>query len=383
MLPRLALLPVFAEEQWPSMDLCAEMLLRHLQGDAGAGLDVHWYQPQYRRRFGRLPWLGRRKVAVNADRLLNRQWYYSRAVRGLSGSFDLFHVCDHSYANLVHALPPERTGVFCQDLETFRCVLDPQGHPRPRWFRAQTRRILRGLQEAAVVFHSTALVRKEIERYGLVRPERLVAAPLGVAPEFSHPLTPEEARGLLPAQLQGSPFLLHVGSCIPRKRMDVLLDTFAAARAAVPGLKLVKVGGPWTAEQRAMIDRLGLAGAVVQLTGLVRAQIAALYNQAALVLLPSDAEGFGLPVIEALASGGVVVASDIEVLREVGGAAVVYCPPGNAEAWTGTVVRLLNEPATAPEAEVRRAQAAKFSWDNHARIIAATYRRLAEGTCAA
>ncbi len=380
--PRLVLLPVFTEEQWPSMDLCAEMLRRHLQSDPTTGLAVEHYQPRYRRRFGRLPWLGRKKTAVNADRLINRMWYYPRAVRGLRAAYDCFHVCDHSYANLVHALPAARTGVYCQDLETFRCLLDPARHPRPRWFRAQTRRILAGLQQAAAVFHSTALVRKEIEQYGLVAPERLVHAPLGVAAEF-RPLGPDAARGLLPAPVNSAPFLLHVGSCIPRKRMDVLLDVFAAVRAARPGLLLVKVGGPWTAEQRAQIDRLGLGGVIIQLTGLLRPQIAALYNQAALVLLPSDAEGFGLPVIEALASGGVVVASDIEVLREVGGAAVVYCPAGDAEAWAATVTRLLSGAAMAPPLGIRQAQAAMFSWDNHARIIAATYRRLAEGPCAA
>ena len=75
---------------------------------------------------------------------------------GLAGDFDLFHVVDHTYAQLVHALPADRTGVYCHDLDAFRCLLEPAADPRPRWFRALARRILTGMQKAAVVFHNSA-----------------------------------------------------------------------------------------------------------------------------------------------------------------------------------------------------------------------------------
>jgi glycosyltransferase involved in cell wall biosynthesis len=179
-------------------------------------------------------------------------------------------------------------------------------------------------------------------------------------------------------RLAEAPFLLHVGSCIPRKRIDVLLDVFAAVRARLPGLYLVKVGGPWSPDQADQLRRLGLAGAVVQLTGLSRGQIAALYRRAAVVLLPSEDEGFGLPVIEALACGAAVVASDLPALREVGGEAVVYCRVADIEAWAGAVCRLLggrDEPARRNRLE----RAAGFTWAAHARVVLGAYRRLAEG----
>lgn len=375
-LRRLAILADYPEEGWPSMDLCAEMLSRGLDDRGMADVRVARVCPAFRRRAGRLPMIGKGGWATNADRLLNRLWDYPRHLRRWSGEFDLFHVCDHSYSHLVHVLPGGRTGVFCHDLDTFRCLLEPGREPRPRWFRVMMRKVLRGMQKAAVVFHTTAAVRRQILDHGLIDPARLVQAPLGVAPEFTpEPVEDLQAAGIL-ASLHGAPFLLHVGSCVPRKRMDVLLDVFARARTRRPGLWLVKVGGPWSAEQRGQIDRLGVGEAIVQVSGLERKAIAALYRRAALVLVPSAAEGFGLPVLEALASGGLVVASDLPALREVGGEAVVYCPVGDVPAWAGVVERLLVTPWEAPGREARLAQARRFSWAAHAWTILDAYRRL-------
>src|SRR5207249_11131609 len=85
---RLAVLPDFAEEQWPSMDLCAEMLCAELRQQLGSER-VHRLLPPYRTRLAALPLLGRISTARNADRLLNRLWYYPRAVRRLRSEFDV------------------------------------------------------------------------------------------------------------------------------------------------------------------------------------------------------------------------------------------------------------------------------------------------------
>jgi glycosyltransferase involved in cell wall biosynthesis len=370
--PRLAVVCDYPEEGWPSMDLAAEMLLRELRWQRGP-LQAERVCPAFRRRFGRLPWLAGR-AAANADRLLNRLWDYPRHLRRRAGEFDLFHLCDHSYSQLVHALPAGRAGVFCHDLDTFRCLLEPDRERRPRWFRAMARHILLGLEKAAVVFHTTAAVRAEIERHGLLDPARLVQAPLGAAPEFTaEPLEDE------PPPESVAPFVLHVGSCIPRKRIDVLLDVFAAVRARHPDLRLFKVGGPWTAAQREQLDRLGLRGAVTQLTGVGRRVLAVLYRAARLVLLPSEAEGFGLPLVEALACGAAVAASDLPAFREVASDAATYFPAGDVPTWTEGVCRLLADPAASPPRAARLARAARFSWANHARVIAGAYGRLLRG----
>ena len=359
------------------MDLCAEMLLGHLDAASDGLLHAEGICPPFRHRFSRLPLFGGRRSAFNADRLLNRHFdypaYLTRVRRGHAG-FDAFHVVDHSYAQLVHALPPDRTGAYLHDLDAFRSLLEPQRELRPRWYRLMMRRVLTGLQKAKLVFYSTQAVRAQVERHGLLDPARLVYAPYGVCPEFTaeEPEPPPK----LPAGIEGGPFLLHVGSCNPRKRIDVLLDVFAAVRARRPELRLVKVGGQWAEEHRRRIDRLGLAPALHHLHGIDRLTLAALYRRAALVLQPSEAEGFGIPVAEALACGAAVVASDLPVLREVGGDVAVYCPIGDVSAWCDTVTRLLDSPASAPPRPARVAHAARFSWAAQAQTIASAYLRL-------
>jgi glycosyltransferase involved in cell wall biosynthesis len=367
---RLAVIRDFPEEGWPSMDLCADMLLAHLPDGP---LRADPVCCRFRRRLGRVPGLRRLRAAFSADRLLNRYWDYPRHLRRLAGGFDLFHVCDHSYAHLALALPPGQAGVYCHDLDAFRCLFGPGAPRRSRWRRALARRTLRGLQRAAVVFHSTEAVRRQLEVHGLVDPGRLVKAPYGVAPEFT--AAPGSGGNEGPAAVPG-PYLLHVGSCIPRKRIDVLLEVFARVRRGRPELRLVQVGGEWTLAQRSQLGRLGVAGAVRQFRGLSREAVAGLYRGAALVLQPSEAEGFGLPVIEALACGAAVLASDLEVLREVGGPAAVYRPVGDVGVWAEAVAGLLDRPQDAPARATRLARAAVFSWAAHAQTIGGAYRRL-------
>jgi glycosyltransferase involved in cell wall biosynthesis len=379
-LPRLALIADFPEEGWPSMDLAAEMLLREAQARHAAVVRVERVCPAFRRRLTRLPWFSRRNTAVNADRLLNRFWDYPHHLRRRRGEFDYFHVCDHSYSQVGLELPPERFGVFCHDLDTFRCLLAPEQERRPAWFRLMARRILRGFQRAAVVFHTTGAVRRAIERHGLIESSRLVQAPYGVAAE--HTATPrgDDDATLATLGLGDEPFLLHVGSCIPRKRIDVLLDLFATLRPSFPQLRLVKVGDPWTPAQLEQLRRLRIEDGVIHLGTLTRHPIATLYRRAALVVLPSEAEGFGLPVIEALACAAPVLASDLPTLREVGGAAALYCPVGDVPSWTHTAARVLVDSTTAPPRDARIAQAARFTWTAHAETILGAYRRLAGGT---
>jgi len=103
------------------------------------------------------------------------------------------------------------------------------------------------------------------------------------------------------------------------------------------------------------------------------------------LLHTAGAEGFGLPVIEALACGCPVVASDIPVLREVAGTAATYCPVAEIDAWRDAVTRLLRENANQPEQWRARCnhgleQAARFSWAENARLTARVYQNLRKAT---
>ena len=154
--PRIGLICDFVEENWPSMDLVAGMVFDHVSREHASTIDITRICPPLRRRFGRLPGIGNAPALHNADRLLNRFVDYSRWLKPQVADFDLFHLIDHSYSQLVHDLPPGRTVVTCHDLDTFRCVLEPEREPRPRWFRAMTGRILSGFRKASHVIADSA-----------------------------------------------------------------------------------------------------------------------------------------------------------------------------------------------------------------------------------
>jgi glycosyltransferase involved in cell wall biosynthesis len=371
---KLALLMDPREEGWPSMDLVGEALQEGLSAWRSE-VAVTGVRPSMPRLVQRLPGVPGR-TAFNVDRLLTRFGAYP--VRALleRGRYDAFHVVDHSYAQLVHALPTRRTGVYCHDLDTFRSVLEPDREPRPAWFRLMARTTLRGLERAALVFHGTQAVRSELLAHGVVDPSRLVWAPPGVSPEYSPEPSPGDTSESLLTPLGGRPYLLHVGSSIPRKRLDVLFAVFAALRARHPELRLVQQGGALTPTQREQVARLGIGDALLQPPKLDRATLAGLYRGARAVLVPSEAEGFGLPVIEALACGAPVVASALPVLREVGDAACLYCPVGDVEAWVETLDALLSGRHLPPAREARLERARRFTWQAHARTVLEAYQRL-------
>lgn len=382
---RVALLADFVEEGWPSMDLVADMLRVHLAALPEPELQIEMLRPAMQRRFGR----GRAGAAWTLDRLLNRLVEYPRFLRRQRLRFDLFHVVDHSYSQLIHELPAARTVVTCHDLDTFRCLWESGGGRGPI-FRAMTRRILTGLQRAAHVCCDSEATRDEILERRLLPAGRLTVVRLGLRPEFA--VTPDPAGTLRISELIdagnassiGSTVdLLHVGSTSARKRIDVLLETFARVRREIePRARLLRVGGALTPAQQAFAQKLQLpSGSVLTLPFLSPTELAAVYRHAALTLLPSDAEGFGLPVIEALACGSPLLASDLPVLREVGGSAAEYAPVANVEAWVARIRELLAERRAAPAAwEARRTrcreQGRRFSWESTARQTMEIYRRV-------
>ena len=127
------------------------------------------------------------------------------------------------------------------------------------------------------------------------------------------------------------------------------------------------------------MEALGLGDALLQPPRQERPTLAGLYRRARAVLVTSEAEGFGLPVIEALACGAPVVASDLPVLREVGADTCAYCPVGEVPAWVETVDALLTGRQPPPPREARLARAARFTWTAHARTVLDAYLRLLGG----
>jgi len=382
---RLGIVADFPEERWESMDLVAEMVTAELSAMPEAGIRTVPLTPPYRPVFGRL---SGKRLAWNLDRFMNRRWTLPRGVRQAIRRQrpDAVFVVDHSYAHVIPAIRAEGVPVvvMCHDLDAFRDLFAPSRRGwrsgPGRWF---ARPILDGLLRTDRIVTGSNYVRDEfLARFGDRFPaDHVRAIHYGVAPEFLNEPTGVSwpMHGLGDAT---GPLLLHVGSTIPRKRIDVLLDAFAGVKASIPAATLIRVGGRLSDDQSAQAQRLGVATSIREMPRLKREEIAELYRRADVVLVTSDAEGFGLPVAEALACGANVVASDIPVLRETGGNCMTYASVGDPAAFSRAVLDVLSGQGAAAggQSAERMALVARYSWTTYARELAKVVRDAKSGS---
>jgi glycosyltransferase involved in cell wall biosynthesis len=188
-------------------------------------------------------------------------------------------------------------------------------------------------------FGAAALVTTHVVREGLEAQLRalgrmdfpICVAPIPVAPIFATETAPDPA-------LQGVPYFVICSTIEPRKNHLLLLQAWRelARRDGPSAPKLVIVGGRgWKFEAvAALLDRSpALRGHVVEVSGLTTPSLKRLLDGARALLMPSFAEGYGLPVIEALTAGVPVIASDIRVFREICGNRATLISPLDGEAW--------------------------------------------------
>jgi glycosyltransferase involved in cell wall biosynthesis len=187
-----------------------------------------------------------------------------------------------------------------------------------------------------------------VELYG-IPPDRIVVTPHGVDPIFQPAKAAANGR-----------YLLFVGAVQERKNPLAALDAADAA-----GLPLVVVG---PAKDAALADELAGRGASVR-GWVAKEELADLYRGAAALLLPTRYEGFGLPVLEAMASGTPVVATPDAALREVAGDAAIYAEPGEL---ADAIRRALERREELVAAGIERARG--FSWQETAHRTAEAYR---------
>jgi glycosyltransferase involved in cell wall biosynthesis len=369
-----AVLHDMVAEGWPSMDQMGHLLTTRVPALA-PGLSV---TPIHHRMIAITSpvGLGRVRPLFLADRILNRMLLYPQRVkRSVSGRFDIYHVVDHSYAQLALALPAQRTVVSCHDIDTFRSLVQPEADPRGPLFNAMSRRILAGLRRAAIVVCGSAAAHDDLVRFGLADPARLRIVPNGIDPALLEPPPPAarlRAAELLPVE-RGVFDLLHVGNDIPRKRLDRLVDIVATLRKRGHRIRLVRVGSPLRPETRQRMVELGFSD-IVELPFIERDVLRAVYARCDLLVLTSDREGYGLPVLEAFAAGKPVVASDIPALRESSGGLATLVPADSLGEWVGAIERVLgsDDPGGGLAAE-RREHAAARTWDQHVRGLLPIY----------
>ena len=178
------------------------------------------------------------------------------------------------------------------------------------------------------------------------------------------------------------PYVLYLGQWKTYKNLTILLQPVAAVRAELPSAQLVVAGDdprhPEVRQQAATLP----PGSVVFPGRLPEAAVPDLYRGAAAVVLPSRAEGFGLPVIEAMACGVPVVCSDLPVLREIADGIAIFCDPTSAESFSRGILEALARPLAEADRQRAARRAATFSWDRAARQTVAVYESALAGSAA-
>jgi glycosyltransferase involved in cell wall biosynthesis len=230
------------------------------------------------------------------------------------------------------------------------------------------------IRSAAALTAPSQAARHDIRRfYGVELPVEAIV-PHGVGAQFFS--LPGRSRRPRPSGLDlPDRYILHVGSQRPHKNQRVLVEAMSALQDGHPGLGLVLVGQPdprFPDEIGKLVQTLGLSDLVYRYTGVDDRMLLGLYANAAVFAYPSLVEGFGMPILEAMASGLAVVASDAEAVQEIAGGGALIVPAQAPAAWAQALDQVLTDPHLGRDLR-QRAQvvAARHTWARSAERILA------------
>jgi glycosyltransferase involved in cell wall biosynthesis len=238
-------------------------------------------------------------------------------------------------------------------------------HPLAK--RLYTKRLIpRVARKARLILTNSEFSKWEIVRHLAIPEDRIRVTPLAASPEF-RPVTPPRR----------DPYFLYVGNLEPRKNLERLVEAFAR----MPGKDhdLLVVGDRWyrgaAVEEKA--KSLGLNGRVKFLGYVPREDLPGLFSGAAAFVYPSLLEGFGMPIVEAMACGAPVITSNNSSMREVAADAAMLVDPLNVREMTDAMARLAEDEGLRAELASRGLKRAKeFSWEKTAELTMEAYREV-------
>lgn len=242
------------------------------------------------------------------------------------------------------------------------------------------RRLIPCLTRADGIITFSRFMASEItRRFPAVIPSKVKVIPHGLDPFFLQPVLPADLKNWEKRFHPPEKFLVFVGTLEPRKNLERLIRAMKIVRSECPGyhLLLIGKGGKEERKLRQLVSALRLEDAV-HLVGYVNiVDLKIFYHRAVALVLPSLVEGFGFPLLEAMACGLPAVVSGVTALPEVGDQAAVYFDPESYEGIARAIVFLLQSPSL--QAELRHAgkkRAADFSWEKAAAKTLEFYRQV-------
>jgi glycosyltransferase involved in cell wall biosynthesis len=233
----------------------------------------------------------------------------------------------------------------------------------------------------------SASARDDIVQLLGVNPRKITVIPAAADSRFRSPADPAKAREVADRRFGLTPddggYILFVGTIEPRKNLTTLVEAYSLLKSQnrvrpFPILAIVGKDG-WLSEQlHTRIEELGLEKHIYFLRGVEDKDLPLFYAGARAFVLPSIYEGFGLPALEAMASGTPVISSSAGSLREVVGDAGILIDPTDVDRWVEAIERVLADDALSSQmSEAGLERAALFSWERAASETLALYKKVA------
>ncbi len=298
-------------------------------------------------------------------------WWHLRAARAANRACDVF-LSSNSYLTTRFLRIPSVPIVY--DLATFEPGMRPNRRSRV------IERLTLGpavRRSAALLAISQATAEALIGRFPGAS-SRTIVAPLGVAPGLNGAANPP-LNQIEDARLPPAGFVLAVGTLEPRKNLPRLVAAYTAMDRELQARHPLVVVGALGWDTTGTLQALQSLGERCQMLGYVSDEtLAELYRRCDVFCYPSLGEGFGLPVLEAMAAGATVLTSNVSSLPEVGGEAVAYADPLRVEEIAAQLQSLLRDDARRAELSRRaRERADEFSWDAFAEVVLGALERVA------
>jgi len=315
-----------------------------------------------------------------SEKWLYRLWYRLRLplpVQLVTGGLDLFHSPDFVLPPVYGRIP---TVLTVHDLSFIHYP-----HTFPEVLVSYLNRVVPwSVQRASHILADSEATRQDLLNLWQVPAEKVTVLYSGVNASF-RPAAAETVTAVRQRYgLDDAPYLLSVGTVQPRKNYQMLIQAFAEVAADWPHTLAIAGGKGWLYDEMlAEIERQQLNGRVRFIGFVDDADLPALYSGADLFLFPSLYEGFGLPLLEAMACGVPVLTSNASCLpevvvdRETGAETAVLLSPHEPQHWCRAMGQLLGDEAARERLRrVGRQQAARFTWDRAASQLIGIYGRL-------